>query len=219
MEDLNEYLFHKIKNIELMQYFDNIIKYPKDSFILGMNNISSIIKEHNLRIAISMTKLEFEKDIKILSKILYHNTCIEDKSNAEQFDDFLNEFKDKNYPEGYYKKFSSILPFDKLNNDFCQIVLDKSLLYVIASLATFELVLAKISDKFNNYAKTLNLKSILNSDRGKNNCELLLSIIFKDSNYKNNQNLDLLDVYDGINDTINIFISFFEEINSQFYFE
>ncbi len=196
-------------SIETLPYFENIKKYPAGSFLLGSYNMSSIIKEHNLHVAIATTKAKNEKNIKILSKVLYLNTCSEEKSTSENFENFLTQFKDNSYPDGYYKKFAAILPIDKLSNDLCQIMLDKNWANVIASLATFELILSKIANKFNLYAGTLFDEFVqLNTKRGEEISVLLLSMLDGDDKY---------DVRNGISDTVNIFVSFFNEIDSQFY--
>ena len=201
-----KYLCSQVEIIETLQYFENIKKYPTGSFLLGVYNIVSIIKEHNLHIAITTTKVGSESNVKVLAKILYENTCVENESVSEQFEKFLIQFRDKNYPDAYYKKYSAVLPIDKLSNDLCQIILDKNWVQVVASLATFELVLSKISAKFNSYAQTD--FTLLNTERGEKNCVALLEILEGQEKY---------DVRNGAIDTMNVFASFFNEIDSQFY--
>lgn len=228
--DCFEYVCSQVKNIESLSYFENIKKYPSGSFLLGVYNFVSVIKEHNLHIAVTMTKvIELESNIKILAKILYENTCVcnssvgnsgvDNCSISEQFENFLNQFKDKNYPETYYKKFSAVLPVDKLSNDLCQIVLDKNWIHTIASLATFELILSKISIKFNSYAKVVNSINsnidFLNVETGENNCLQLLKII--DDGHGQSGHIIGDDIVSGVTETIAIFESFFNEINNQFY--
>lgn len=209
-----EYLTLQITtSLNVLSYFENIKKYPAGSFLLGSYNITSIIREHNLHIAIATTKAKLEKNVKMLSKVLYLNTCklVENKSIsiAEEFEYFLTQFKDSNYPDNYYKKFAAVLPVDKLSNELCQIILDKNWPYILASLATFELILSNISTKFNSYAKTiLNNPTLLDTSYGNTNCSELLTLLVNEEEN---------DIKSGINDTIAIFVSFFNEINEQFY--
>lgn len=205
-----DYLCLQADQIETLPYFENIKKYPAGSFLLGSFNLPSIIREHNLHIAIATTKTKTEKYLKILSKVLFSNVGdIDGYSISEQLDEFLLQFQDKNYPESYYKKFSAMLPVDKISNDMCQIMLDKNLTYIIASLLTFEFVLAKINKKFNEYAETLfdDFKP-LNIELNKANSLLLFEII---------ADQDESDVKNGIADTVSIFVSFLTEIDNQFY--
>lgn len=208
-----DFLCSQVTQIEKLPYFENIRKYPVGSFLLGAHNISSVIREHNLHIAISTTKAKSETNVKVLSKVLYSNVRTNNKTNnksiAQQFEDFLMQFRDQNYPEAYYKKFAAVLPIDKLSNELCQIILDKNWAYIVASLATFELILSKISSSFNIYANImLDSSELLNSSHAELNCVELLDMLVDEDKY---------DIKTGITDTVNMFVAFFNEINNQFY--
>ena len=211
LPEYHDYMCMQVDQIEMLPYFENIKKYPAGSFLLGSFNIPSVVKEHNLHIAIVTTKAKSEKDIKTLSKVLFSNVGDIDKNDSisEQLDSFLLQFRDSNYPESYYKKFSAMLPIDKISNDLCQIVIDKNLSYVIASLATFELILSKLNKKFNEYAETLfDSFKPLNTELNKINSYLLVDTLNKE---------DKCDIKNGIVDTVGIFVSFLTEIDNQFY--
>lgn len=201
-----KYLCSQVEILETLPYFDNIKKYPTGSFLLGVYNIASVIKEHNLRIAITTTKVETESNIKVLANVLYENTCSDKKSVSEQFEEFLIQFRDTNYPDTYYKKYSAVLPIDKLSNELSQIVLDRNWVQVVASLAMFELIISKISTKFNLCAQS-NF-TLLDTTRGEKNCIALLRMLEEQEKY---------DVRNGAIYTINSVVSFFSELNSQFY--
>ena len=147
-----KYLNSQIYLMEDLVYFDNIRKYPTESFLLGIYNFISVLREHNLHIAVTTTKVPSEPHVKELIKIMYSNTCENDASVSEQFEAYLKQFKSKSYSDGYYKKFAATLPIDKLSNDLCQIVLEKSWVYVVASLATFEYIINTINAKLNAFA-------------------------------------------------------------------
>lgn len=213
-----KYLCSQVEMLEMLPYFENIKKYPNGSFLLGMHNIVSVIREHNLHIAVATTKVDSELNVKILAKILFVNTggTLNDSnpSIAEQFKNFLIQFRDKSYPETYYKKYSAMSPIDKLSDDLCQIILDKTWVQVIASLATFELVLSKISIKFNdcvnNILDNTSDPILLNPTKNKENCMLLLNML---------EEQDKHDIINGVVNTVNSFNSFFSEIDSQFYYD
>lgn len=205
-------LLKEIETLTNLEYFNNIKKYPLGSFLFGSYNLSSVIKEHNLHIAITTTKTQKDSEIKILSKILCENMNGNDgKSNVEKFEEFLLQFKDKNYSDTYYKKFAAILPIDKLSNELCQIILEKNTTYILASLATFELVMAKIATKFNMFGNELirdtNFNNLDTNQMEKNGVELFDMVKGENEN----------DVKNAIIEVIELFKSFFNEINEQFY--
>lgn len=211
MSENYKYLCNQVEVLMGQQYFENIKKYPLGCFLLGIYNIMSTIKEHNLHIAISTTKIGSDnKNIKILAKVLYNNTWNENVS--EKVEEFFSQLFDKNYPEAYYKKYSSVLPIDKLNNELCQYLLEKEWVQVIASLLTFEFIMSKIFIEFNKVIELNKLNksefNLLNDNVCHNNSVLLLEML---------EGQNTTQIQNGIFDTVNLFISFFNEINNQFY--
>lgn len=235
-----DFLYNQVGTLERQSYFENIKMYSSGSFLLGMYNIVSLMDEHILHIAIATTKIgsnnESRQKIKNLTEVLYNNThgvlcdgkCCTNETNeknsinnictncslSEQFENFLIQFADKSYPEAHYKKYSAISPIDKLNNDICQYILEKNCSQVIALILTFEFILSKLSVHFNNIALP-NFK-LLDSFIMEKNCSLLLNIL-ESENVDNYDNQNDNYIKTGICDTVNMFVTFFNEINNQFY--
>lgn len=204
-----EHLKLQLSAINSLSYFENIKKNPTGSFLLGIYNIVSVLKEHNLHLAVATTKVKTENQIKNLVKVLNSNMCEKNMSYSEEFELFLQQFKEKNYSDGYYKKFAAVLPVDKMNNDLCQIILDRSWVYTISSLATFEYIMTHANIKFNEFALEVNPNAkLLDIDSGIKNCNTLLDII---------QGEDIVEIRNAMYETVNIICTFFAEIDAQFY--
>lgn len=227
-----EFVEEKVNIIEHSSFFDNIKKYPYINFLLGMYNYKSILAEHNLHMGVTLTKLLSEKHVKEVVKILYSNTSKyvqydlenpedpvdESQTNplslAEYFELFLKELNSINnsevFTDAYIKKFSIITPADKMCNDLCTMILDKSWQYVIASHATFLYVNAVINKKLNEYAKSYKKTSkhrIILQDSYTNSIKLF-NLLEGDDNET---------IKSAIVDTVNLFFNFINETDNIFY--
>ena len=212
-----KYLVDKIEILKMQPYFENIKKNSLGCFLLGIFNIGKVIDEHNLHIAICTTKSTnstnlTNKNIKILSKVLFNNTwATADFGLSEQFERYFAQFFDKSYSESYYKKYACVSPIDKLNDDLCQIMLEKDFVQNIAFMMTFQFILKYVIEQFNLIALENN-KTPMDNIICEINTLLLLDLL----NYFNcDENKH--EILNQIDETINIFIAFFDEINNQFY--
>ena len=215
-----KYLADKIEILKTQPYFENIKKNSLGCFLLGIFNIGKVIDEHNLHIAVCTTKSDNSTNstnstnlnIKTLSKVLYNNTCgAKEFGLSEQFERYFAQFFDKNHPESYYKKYASVSPIDKLNDDLCQIVLEKDFAQNIAFMMTFQFIFKYIIEQFNLIALENNKIPIDNVVCETNTLLLLDLLNCFDSDENKHKILNQID------ETINIFIAFFDEINNQFY--
>ena len=208
------YLNSKLSSISNLKYFTNIKNNPHGTFLLGIYNFSSLIHEHNIHLAIATTKMTTESQIKEIVNAMHVNICKVDGSHSKQFELFLEQFEDPNYQKSYYKKYSSVLPVDKLSNDLCQIILKKDREYIIASLATVEFIFSFIISTFNKLATNKSEDVILLDEAQgvENSYKLLFTLPTLNLDTSSEKS-----VTDGITDTFELFSSFFNEINNQFY--
>src|SRR5438876_1168299 len=104
------YMITKLHSFENLSYFVNIHNIPAGNFLLGIYNIDSIMKEHQLHLAVLMTKFPNatdEKYMKDVTKVMYANmNNANGKSRSELFVEFLKQFKTDHHNDRYYKKFS-----------------------------------------------------------------------------------------------------------------
>lgn len=203
-----DYILSQMYVIEDLQYFDNIKKYPGDVFVLGLYNFTLALKEHNKHLALCLTKVPYDSCAMSISNSIRDNICTNNSNNSEGLELFLKQFMLNSNTEQYYKKFSVSMPVDKLCNDICQTLLDKSWSHSIASLATFEFVIMAINGKLNEYAKNIKKdEAILLSEKSEYSIELVRLL---DQENKSN-------VKSGVTDILNSFCALFNEINNLYY--
>lgn len=207
-----DYLESQMYVIEDLSYFNNIRKYPSESFLLGIYNYVNVLREHNMHLGVILSKAPYKKCSKEIVKVLHLNLeTSEDgkfESKSDQFEKFLNQFKQKTYSDGYYKKFASLMPVDKLCNDLCHTVLEKSWVHVLASMAAFQYLNSVINIKLNEFAiKSRNNDAVLLDESNENGVALLRLL----------DDEDRTEVKTGINDAITAFCLFFNEIDNLYY--
>lgn len=205
-----ETLMSQLFVIEDLTFFNNIKKYPSDVFILSMYNFMSALKEHNKHLAVCLTKVPYDKCAVNIINALKENISENSSNNYKIFDDFLMQLKNTTNTEQYYKKFSVSMPVDKLCNDICKNILEKSWVHTIASIITFDYVVMTINKKLNEYVKTLEKTNlILLSENNSQSVELLR--LLDDENKT--------DVTLGINEMLNAFCTMFNEIDELYYMD
>lgn len=201
------YLSSQIFVIEDLQYFNNIKKYP-DIFLFGIYNFVNVLKEHNSHLAVMLTKAPYDKCSGAISKAIYSNINSLNCNNVEMFEKFVNQFKQQNNTNACYKKLSVSMPIDKMCNDFCQIVLEKNWVYVVASLATFEYVMTIVNKQLNDFIlKIKKDDAILLSEENNSYLDLLHLIDCEDK----------MEIKSGISDTLNLFCVFFNELDNIYF--
>lgn len=194
--------------IEDLSFFNNIKNYPNDVFILSMYNFILALKEHSKHLAVCLTKVPYDKCADAIVNTLKENMNELNSNNYKKFDNFLMQLKSNNNTEQYYKKFSVSMPVDKLCNDICKNILDKSWVHTIATLVTFEYSVLIINKKLNDYLLSLKKdNAVLLSE---SNSQVLELFRLLDSEDKNEVNA-------GINDMLNNFCMMFNEINELYY--
>lgn len=203
-----DFLVSQMFIINDLSYFNNIKKYSNDAFVLGLYNFVSVLKEHNKHLAICMTKVPYDECAETIAKSLKDNVCTQNCINHKILDNFLKQFRTNDNTDQYYKKFSISMPVDKMCNDICQIILDKSWVHTIASLATFEFIVTNIYKKLNEYALSTKKNDIVLLPE-ENTCSLELLRLL--------DNEDRYEIKAGITDMFNIFCALFNEIDELYY--
>jgi hypothetical protein len=203
------YLASQIEKFENMPYFVNLKKTSVETFLLEMYNYSNVLKEHLLHLAVAITKVPSDKCIKNLIRSLYLNGCNGDVSIVDEFKAFLSQFKyDPSYSaDNYYYKYALTLPFDKVCNEICDVLLTQPWQFVIATLATVEFLFIAINKKFNDYAHRIkddHRKMLSSSD----DSALLLFLLL--------DNEDENIVRSAIDKTITTFMVLFMDIDNIF---
>jgi len=203
------YLTDQINEFEQLSYFKKLENLSVDTFMLQMHNYTNLLKEHILHLAIAITKVPSDKCIKSLIMSLYKNTLLEGQSIVDNFKEYLEQFKDDpSYStEKYYKKYALTLPFDKICNEICNILLTQTWQTVISTLATIEFLFIAINKQLNNYAQKNNKehnKILTISDESP--LLLLLSLDNEDENI----------VCGAIDKTVMLFMVLFMDINNIF---
>lgn len=208
------HIINKItKSLEELEYFSRLNEQYVNTFLLGMYNVSMILKEYVMLIAINLTKSTTTKQINGLISILYSMNCVQGRNKVDNYVEYLKQFQtNRTYvSEDYYKKHSITFAIDKICNDMCKLTLDKSLHTCIISFATFESIISFLNKKLNIYAK-----HHMGDD----------AILLSESDYNVISFIDLLgddvtddDINIGITDTINIFSSFFSDLSNIFHID
>jgi hypothetical protein len=204
-------ILDQINTFEKLEYFLSLDKQCVSTFLLGVYNITSLLRDYTMLIATNLTKCVTTTQTNILVNILYSINCVHGRNKIENYVEYLKQFKsDKTYiSEDYYKKNSITFAVDKICNDLCKVTLDKSLYMCALSFATIECILGFLNKKFNAYAK---------SHVGEN------AFLLSESYYIASSFLELLDdtvtndeIIAGIADTIKIFSSFFSDLSKLFH--
>jgi hypothetical protein len=151
------YLASQIEKFENVPYFLNLKKTSVETFLLEIYNYSNLLKEHLLHLAVAITKVPSDKCVKSLIRSLYLNGCNDDANIVDEFKVFLSQFKyDPLYSaDNYYYKYALTLPYDKICNEICDILLTQPWQFVVATLATIEFLFITINKKFNDYAQRI----------------------------------------------------------------
>lgn len=203
------YLASQIQKFEDISYFVNLKKTSVETFLLGMYNYSNILKDHLLHLAVAITKVPSDKSIKNIIRSLYLNGCDNDVSIIDEFKIFLSQFKyDPSYSaDNYYYKYALTLPFDKICNEICEVLLKQSWQYVIATLATIEFLFISINKKFNDYTQIIRDEHRKLLPLSEDSALLLFLLLDNEDEYI---------VHDAIDKTINMFTVLFMDIDNIF---
>lgn len=203
-----------IEEMERSEYMIDINNQLVSTFILSIFNISSLLKDISMMLGVLLTKIN-EEQFKNVINVLYINNCKNDKSNIEIFNDYIKQLVNITvYSNEYYKKNALTVPTDKICNDMCSIILDKSHLSSIASLATAHYLISYVNSKFNNYAriKITNKTSeeiIILNESNETAC-LLFSLL------ENETDENMKEINTAIIDTSKLFLEFMSDITKIF---
>lgn len=188
------------KSIINSQYLKCIENDDIHVVLLSVFHLEKIINEHNLLLAVNMTKIN-NIYLQDLCAVLYKNVCI--KNTEQKFKEFVYQF---DVSPDYLKKKSLLIPYDVLANDLSKYTVDDVWVKSIASLATTEYIFSLLFEKLNKFSDNNKLKL----DESKDSAIKLLDML-------NSQQMYTSEIEKGICETVKAFLLTFEVLHEIFY--
>ena len=187
-------------------YFENLMKYSVNIFLMGIYNFKIFLKEYNMFMSILITKSIDMNQMITLIETLYGINCLDNKNRHDLFEKYLTQFKNcEGYvTDNYYEKNSITYVINRLCNDYCQLITDKSFYTCVSALITTEVILNNIFNKFNLYAEKHNKSENLTYLDIYDYSSILMKIL--------DDGGTSAEINDGITEIVKIFNTMFSEL-------